>query len=123
MSGHNPTSKRICHRSEPAGVVRQRTITMEAREFVIDGQKIGRRVLFHGSSCLFNSCDYVGDDLWVYTTKRPIDLDVAVVTIWREANQLVGAEQTSKTALIGAARRQTLGFIDDQAREIAAILQ
>jgi hypothetical protein len=92
-------------------------------EFVIDDQKVGRRILFDRTSRLFDPCNYVGDNVRVQTTKRPINFDIAVVPIRREADQFIGPQQAAKAALIGAAGRQTFGFVDDQAGEISTILQ
>ena len=103
MSGQSPTSNLICQRSEPAACRLAPHHHDGRREFAVDGQKIGCGILFDGASRLFDPRDHVSDDVRVHTPKRPIDLDVAIVAIGREADQFVGAQQAAEAALIGAA--------------------
>ena len=106
ISGKRPVSKRTCQRSEPASVSRQRTMTIRGREFVVDGQKIRAGAPFDLASGPLDSDNRRRNHLGIKCAQGAIDLDVAVVAVGREADQLVRPQQASKSALVGAARRQ-----------------
>ena len=100
--GPKPVSNLICHRNEPASVVKQRTTTTEA----VNSPLMVRRSV--AGSCtmepptFFYPHNHVRDDLWMHATQRAIDLDIAVVSVRRVADHFICAQQAAEAALIRA---------------------
>ena len=121
ISGERPVSKRTCQRSDPAAVSRQRTMTIDAVNSLIDGQKIGVGILFDPATSPLNSGDRICNDVGMHSPQGAIDLDVAVVAVGREPDQLIGAQQDCRTGFGRRCSTADIRFVDDQSGKIAAL--
>ena len=65
----------------------------------------------------------LADDFRVQAAQELIDLQILVVPIRREAHCLVGADQAAEAVRVGRCRRHSLGLVDDQAGEVAVLLE
>ena len=57
----------------------------------------------------------LSQNIGMHLTQGPIDRDVPVVPVRSEAYQAVGSQQAAETGAIGAAGRQAIGLIYDDA--------
>ena len=88
-------------------------------EFIIDGQQLVSLILFDPTADLADLLDGFGNDFRLQAAKKPIDLDISKVPIGREADELIGPSEASEAGAVGGARREILGLIDDQARQVS----
>ena len=55
--------------------------------------------------------------------KRAVNLDVPIVSVRLEPDQFIGPYQAAKAPLVRTAGRHVIGFIDDDSRQIAMMIE
>ena len=74
-----------------------------SRELAIDCQEIGGRILRHLAASLLDPRNGFCNRGRVTSTERTVDLDIGKVAVRLESDELVGSNEASKPALVGAA--------------------
>ena len=96
---------------------------MEAVNSSLTVRRSVGRIARNGPADPLDFFDRLGHDGRVLAAQCPVDLDVFVVALGREADQRVGTDQAAETRRIGPARRHVVGLVDDEAGEKALFLQ
>jgi hypothetical protein len=65
----------------------------------------------------------LADDLRVQAAQKLVDLQILVVPIRCEAHSLVGADQAAEAVRVSRRRGHPFGLVDDQAGEVAVLLE
>jgi hypothetical protein len=91
-------------------------------EFVIDAQQVVGGIAEHAAADAADLDFRLGHYLGMQLAQESIDFQIAVIAIRGIADHLVGADQAVEPVRIHGRRRHALGFVDDQAGEIAVLL-
>ena len=100
MSGARLVSNRIFQRWRPDIVGLAAGQHERDAEFVIQPQQVRRRIAHDAPTELDDLRLGLRHDVWMQAAQEAIDLEIAIVTVRREADHLIGAYQAAEAVRI-----------------------